>query len=93
MGRLNGFPEDNQPVIGKQGPDFSGLGVSPVFKSKGLWSENTGFQHFFSHKADSKEMSEKLVKSWRLNQVGDLRAWAESQGLAPFLSEALHLAL
>lgn len=44
--RLNGFPEDTQPVIGKQGPDFSGLGVSPVFKSEGLQRENTGFQQF-----------------------------------------------
>lgn len=46
FGRLNGFPEDTQPVIVKQGPDFSDLGVSPVFKSKGLRSENMGFQQF-----------------------------------------------
>lgn len=46
LGKLNGFPEDTQLVIGKQGSDFSGLGVSPVFKSEGLRRENTGFQQF-----------------------------------------------
>ena len=62
-------------------------------KAKVLGEKTQVSNSFLSHKVNSKETSEKLVKSWRLNQVRDLRAWAESQGLALFLSEALRPAL
>lgn len=66
LGRLNGFSEDIRPANGRKGPHFSGLGVfiREVFGVKTVLSNS-----FLSQKADSKEISAELVKSWRLDQV------------------------